>query len=163
MLCERILGNILSENPERVAGKSLDQIDLDWRQCSRRGVRACSRAGLTVGILVPLGQTLRHGDILFEDEESVVAVNVVQSEVLVGEFSNPASLAAAALELGNLHVPVEVAPDMRLVTLPDGPTRGVLERYAADVRVDVQRFAPLRATVLAGSVKLSDSFRVARA
>jgi urease accessory protein UreE len=86
--------------------------------------------------------------------------------VWVAEFADAGSLAAAALELGNLHVPVEVVTDgslpPALVTPPDGPTRGVLDRLAATWRSEVRRFQPLRATVTAAGLCVAETFTVVR-
>jgi urease accessory protein UreE len=78
--------------------------------------------------------------------------------VWVAEFVDAAALAAAALELGNLHVPVEV-DGARLVTVPDGPVRAILDKYAASWRAEVRRFQPLRATVSGAEAQLSATFR----
>jgi urease accessory protein UreE len=100
--------------------------------------------------------------VVFEDGRSFIEVHVLPCEVLVAEFADATSLANAALELGNLHVPVEAA-GLRLITLPDGPTRAVVNRYASTSRLENRRFNPLRATVLGGEVALADKFQVKRA
>lgn len=162
MLCDRVLGNFGSADADRYAGKVRDTIDLSWRDCARRAVRARSRRGRTVGILLPLGSTLRHGDVVFEDDEEFVAVSVSPCDVWVADFADGASIAMAALELGNLHLPVEVPGPAQLVTLPDGPARGVLDRHATTWRQEVRRFAPVRVTVGGSAVKLSGDFRLLR-
>jgi urease accessory protein UreE len=163
MLCDRVLGNLGSADPARYAGKQEDAVDVGWRDCLRRAIRTRSRRGRRLGILLPLGTTLRHGDVLFEDDAHFVTVRVRPCEVWVADFADGVSLATAALELGNLHVPVEVSAPFQLVTPPDGPARGVLDRHAAAWRQEVRRFTPARATVLGGNVKLSEGFRLVRA
>ena len=163
MLCDRILGNVASADPARFAGKEHDVLDVTWRDCARRAVRGTTRGGVAVGVLLPLGQSLRHGDVLFGDDARLVVANVIPVEVWVASFEDPASMAAAALELGNLHVPVEVAEGAALIALPDGPTRGVLDRRAAKWETQLRRFAPLRETVLGSELRLSGTFGVRRA
>jgi urease accessory protein len=163
MLCDRVLANTCREDAPHYAGKSRDVLELTWRDCARRAVRGVTRAGVRVGVLLPLGQSVRHGDVVFEDEASFIEVHVVPCDVLVSEFADAFSLANASLELGNLHVPVEVLAALQLVTLADGPVRTVLGRYAASSRVETRRFAPLRATVTGGEVGLAEGFQIRRA
>ena len=163
MLCDRVLGNVASLPPDQLAGKTIDTLDVTWRDCARRAVRGTTRGGVAVGVLLPLGQSLRHGDVLFEDAARVVVASVIPVEVWVASFEDSASMAAAALELGNLHVPVEVADGPALVALPDGPTRGVFDRRCAKWEVRVRRFAPLRESVLGSELRLASSFGVRRA
>ena len=161
MLCDRVLGNVHDEPPARYAGKAQDILEITWRDCTRRALRARTESGRRIGVLLPLGAALRHGDVLLETEQSVVVVGVTPVEVWVADFPDAASMAAAALELGNFHVPVEIGAGAQLVALPDGPTRGVFDRYAATWRPEVRRFTPLRATVTAGAVRLAERFAVA--
>lgn len=147
MLCDHVLGNVYGERASHYAGKKHDLVALTWRDCTRRAVRARTGSGRQIGVLLPLGATLRHGDVLLETEDRLAVVDVTPCEVWVADFPDAASMASAALELGNLHVPVEVAGVLQLVILPDGPTRGALDRHAGKWRPDVRRFAPLRATV----------------
>lgn len=163
MLCDCILGNVVSLAPDRIAGKAIDTLDVSWRECARRAVRGTTRGGVAVGVLLPLGQSLRHGDVLFADDARLVVASVIPVEAWVASFESPTSMAAAALELGNLHVPVEVAEGPALIALPDGPTRGVFDRRAAKWVTQLRRFAPLRETVLGGELRLSSTFGVRRA
>lgn len=161
MLFDRVLGNVF-DDPARYAGREYDRVPLGWRDCSRRAVRAMSGRGLRVDSLQPLGQSLRHGDVLADDGTVLLVIDVVPCEVIVADFADAASLASAALELGNLHVPVEAPGGLQLATLADGPAHAVLRRYSSESRILQRRFAPLRATVLGSSVGLAPSFRVTR-
>ena len=99
------------------------------------------------------------------DDRRVVTVNLLPCEVWVAEFDDAMLLANAALELGNLHLPVEATANGQLVTPPHGPARGVLDRHAKHWRPEVQRFQPLRATVLGtgGNLRLAESFELKHA
>ena len=155
MLCDRVLGNVYDERASRYAGKKHDPLTLTWRDCTRRAVRARTGSGRQIGVLLPLGATLRHGDVLFETADRLVVVTVTPCEAWVANFPDATSMASAALELGNLHVPVEVAGGLQLVVLPDGPTRGVLDRHAGVWRAEVRRFTPLRATIIGTAVNVA--------
>ena len=40
MLCDRVLGNVHDEPPARYAGKTHDLLEITWRDCTRRALRA---------------------------------------------------------------------------------------------------------------------------
>jgi len=167
MLCDRVLGNVDSDAAGHYTGRARDLLELSWRECARRAVRGRTAGGRRIGVLLPRGEHLRHGDVIADDAaKGLVVVSVLPCEVWVAEFADVGSLAAAALELGNLHVPVEVVTDgslpPALVTPPDGPTRGVLDRLATTWRTEVRRFQPLRATVTAGGLRVAETFTVVR-
>ena len=163
MLCDRILGNVDSDDAGRYAGRPRDALELSWRDCARRAVRGVTADGRRVGVLLAPGNHLRHGDVIADDAAAgLVVVAVTPCEVWVADFPNAAAMAAAALELGNLHVPVEVVAPLSLLTTPDGPTRGVFDRLAAAWRAERRRFQPLRATVNTAGLRMAESFAVVR-
>jgi urease accessory protein len=150
LLCDRVLGNVATLPPNRFDGKSADPLSLTWLDCTRRAIRARSASGRDVGILLPLGVSIAHGDVLHEDDAAYVVVEVQPCELWLVRAASPAALARVALELGNLHAPVEVTPDGELLTPPDGPTEGALRRHGATYTLSHRRFTPLRATVTSG-------------
>src|SRR4051812_38382888 len=115
MLCDRILGNLSDPGGARWLAKRPDPIDVLWHECASRAMRKTSRAGRSFRILLQLGVTLRHGDILAEDATSIAAVHVVPAEVLVARPRNMREMAAVALEIGNLHAPAQASGDELLV------------------------------------------------
>ncbi|HEV7302260.1 MAG TPA: hypothetical protein VGN72_23175 [Tepidisphaeraceae bacterium] len=144
-----------------------DSVDIAWHECAARALRKTTRARREVRILLPLGRSLRDGDVLAaeatgvarEGEQlAVLRVHVPACEVWVTDPVDPDALATVALELGNLHVPVQVS-NGRLIVIADGPTREALDRYGVPFRTERRVFAPLRATVLQG-VKLAPGFEV---
>ena len=163
MLCDTVRGNVFVDDPARYAAKERDEVELSWRDCTRRAVRATSRTGRKIGILLPLGEQARHGDVVYEDDHAVVFVTLRPCEVIVAEFAEAGALARAALELGNLHVPVEATGRLQLITLPNGPAAGVIGRHASASRREVRRFEPLRATVVGNEVRTANGFRVTKA
>jgi urease accessory protein UreE len=157
MLVDRILGNI-ADPRGAFAAAAQDPLELTWRQCTLRALRARSMGGQDLSLLLPPGTYVRHGDVLVEVEARAIVVAVIPCEVWVATFEQPGTLAAAALELGNLHVPVEVQGS-HLITVPGGPVQGVFGRYADSWHVEIRHFQPLRATVVGAAVQLAPALR----
>jgi urease accessory protein len=157
MLFDRILGNISSPD---LAISGTDTVDIEWHECNARALRKNTTVGRSIGILIPIGTTLHDGDVLCTPEDSAdkIVVHIPPTDVWAIWPAGAGAMAHVALELGNLHVPVEVGEDV-LFTIPDGPTREVLDRYGVKYELVSRTFSPLRATVLQG-VKLADDFAI---
>jgi urease accessory protein UreE len=161
ILCDGVLGNVSSLPAARFVGKSADLLSLTWLECTRRASRQKTAGGRQVAVLLPIGSTLSHGDVLYEDEGCYIVVEVRPCELWVVTTLDRAGLARVAVELGNLHVPVEVTSSGELLTPPDGPTKGVLRRHGVAYSHCERRFAPLRVTVKSG-VSVARSLLVVR-
>jgi urease accessory protein UreE len=160
LLCDRVLANLdMPEAALRFAGKARDEVEFGWYDLTRRAIRAPSASGRSIGILLPLGVTLRHGDVVHEDDASFVVVVHRPTEVWRVHAGSAVSLATIALELGNLHVAVEVSEQGELYTPVDGPTEGVLRRAGASYELCERRFVPLRATITSG-LSIAKNFAV---
>ncbi len=140
MLCEQILGNIGTLHPD-----GLDTVDFAWNELARRAFRKRSAGGIEIKILLPLGVSVRDGDVLAErDGKPAIVARVLPCEVIVVKPPTPTALAELALEVGNLHAPAEVTPDGQLLILPDGPVEAVLKRMGIAYSLETRLFSPLR-------------------
>jgi len=111
-------------------------------------------------LVLSIGQYLRHGDILSRDLTSVIAVNVILTKVLVAHPPNAATMAQLALELGNLHLPVEIAAN-EVIMIPDGPAEAILARMEIPFSTDIRRFSPELCSAR-NLVLCSDDFSMSR-
>ena len=162
MLCDRVLGNLDSPAAAPLrAGKAVDYLDVTWADLHRRALRAVTRGGEAIGVLLPLGQQLRHGDVLRVDDRRVVAVNLLPADLLVGRPGTSMRMGLVAVELGNLHFPVEIGDD-EIATLWDGPAEAVFRQFEVAYERVTRRFTPLRSSVL-NNVRLAPSFRIDKA
>src|SRR5690242_18222372 len=120
MLCDHILGNIDADGGWRTVDTpaTIDWLDLTWQQCARRSLRATTRAGVEVKVLLPIGQYPRHGDVLVRSP--LIVANLLPAQVLITRPLLPREMGRLALELGNLHAPVAIAGNV-LLAIPDGP------------------------------------------
>ena len=145
MLIDRVLFNLHRTPP--ADARPADALPVPWQQVHARAIRARSSAGTAVNLLLPLGQHVRDGDVVYEDENRRIVVRIVPADMLVVRPRSLAEMGLLAAELGNLHLPLEVL-DGELLTPADGPAVGVLARYAATWTVEKRVFQPLRAIAL---------------
>ena len=157
MLFDRFLDADLADDQF----ESLDSVEVEWHECNARALRKTTARGENVGLLIPVGATLHDGDLLATSDGFALRIVVPPCEVWVVQSRDAQTLSNVALELGNLHVPVE-ADETGLIVYPDGPTREVLDRYRCSYRKAIRVFSPLRATVLQG-VKLAEGFSIKKA
>src|SRR5437762_3212052 len=85
----------------------LDTVEVEWHECNARALRKTTSRGEDVGLLIPIAASLHDGDLLATSDGFVVRVVVPPCEVWVVEAGDAKSFANVALELGNLHVPVQ--------------------------------------------------------
>lgn len=154
MLVEAPVGNILG-SPDI---DPVDWLDLTWAECRQRALHKQTRSGQDVRILLRLGVVLRHGDILHRDA-STVAVNLEPCTVLIAHPTDPANLAAACYELGNLHAPIQLE-NGRIIVIPDGPIEAVFQSLGIPWETEIRRFEPTQTSP--GYVMVSPQFSLNR-
>jgi len=93
-----------------VATKPDDTVALiyDERQKSRQKIT--TRNGVVLGLFLPRGTILRHGDILLADDGSCIRVEAAPEQLSVIESHDDFQLLRAAYHLGNRHVMLQIAP-----------------------------------------------------
>ena len=159
MWCDRILYNQSRPPNEPAHGKLVDYIDVDWQECTRV-LKKRSRHGEEIRVFLPRDQRLKHGDIVHEDDERIIAVNVLPiAAVIAGPGSIP-SLLTLVLELGNLHWPTQISGSQ--VIFPEHePAMEVLRRLELPWMRDQLRFEPTAISSVL-RVGLSDEIQVSR-
>lgn len=140
MWCETIIRNLGNTPASDASDRAIDWVDLDWNECGRL-LKKQTRGGQSVRVLLSPGQTLRHHDVIFEDERQSIALNVLPCEVVVAQAANMRELAMLALEFGNLHLPVQIENN-QILFIEDGPPMSVLEAMGIRWTRQVRRFEP---------------------
>jgi len=104
MIINETLGNILDKP---VVGKSIDYLDLEWFESTKRIQRKKTRQGEDIAIkFLREGQRLREGDILFENEEKLIVVNILETEAIVISPDSMLEMGTVCYEIGNKHIPL---------------------------------------------------------
>ena len=109
------------------------------RRKSRQKVRIDD--GEEAGVILPWGETLRHGDVLASASGLVVRIVAATEPVLAIRCSHPRELARVAYHLGNRHVAVEVNEGV-LKIAPDHVLRAMVEGLGAHVELVHAPFEP---------------------
>jgi urease accessory protein len=82
------------------------RMPLERRRHSR--VRATLEGGEEVGILLPHGSIMRHGDKLLADDGRIVEVEAAPELLSLVRSADRLALLRAAYHLGNRHVPLQL-------------------------------------------------------
>jgi len=79
----------------------------DERQKSRQKIT--TKTGMVLGLFLPRGTILKHGDILLADDGSCIRVDAAPEQLSVIESHDQFQLLRAAYHLGNRHVMLQIA------------------------------------------------------
>lgn len=119
MVVNKVLGHFQGTD------KTVDRVFLEWFEYGKKRMRKTSEKGREIGICVE--EPLREGDILYEDDTTVLVTDLAECALIRVSVSDPVEMGRLCFEIGNRHIPLAIRPDQ--VTLPyDAPTFGYLKR-----------------------------------
>ncbi len=78
---------------------------------------------------------LTEGDILFEDDKTIIAVSVLHCECIVVKPTNMFEMASTCYEIGNKHLPLFYEDDLLLVPF-ENPLYKLLLAQGYDAKQD---------------------------
>ncbi|ADY55318.1 Urease accessory protein ureE [Syntrophobotulus glycolicus DSM 8271] len=122
-MAEKILGNL---KYSELNGRRLDTVRIDWFEVEKRIWKKTSEHGVEVGLKIRAGLPLQSGDILYEDDRVVMAVEVSECEAIVIVPGDMREMGRACYEIGNQHVPL-FYENGRLAVPYEGPVFALLE------------------------------------
>ncbi|WP_413533141.1 urease accessory protein UreE [Empedobacter brevis] len=112
MIINERIGNIA----QNLIINSVDYLDLNWYETSKRIQRKRTRSGKDVAIkFLKEKQRLYDGDILFIDDESTIVVNVLETKTIVLSPQSILEMSAICHEIGNKHLPLYSQNDLLLM------------------------------------------------
>ncbi|HMO62514.1 MAG TPA: urease accessory protein UreE [Ferruginibacter sp.] len=89
------------------AGKIIDWLQLEWHETRKRILRKQTNGGKEVSIkFLNESPDLTEGDILFEDAQTIIAVEILPCDCLVIAPKNMFEMASVCYEIGNKHLPL---------------------------------------------------------
>jgi urease accessory protein UreE len=158
MLVESAIRN-LQDPRDFPSPVTIDWLDLTWLECRTRFARKCTRSGRELRLLLRIRETLKNNDLLgFWPDGQAVVVNLLCADVLKIPLQSFSNAVAAAFQIGNLHVPMELAADSLLVPF-SSQTEAALAESNICFEAKHMIFQP---THWPPSVQLSPKFQVTR-
>lgn len=103
MIVDKVIGNI---KLKECGNKNIDTVDVEWYEVNKRILKKDSRAGREIGIRLAEVKKLEDGDILYEDDKDIIAVNIPECEVITIRPLNMMDMGRICYEIGNQHVPI---------------------------------------------------------
>ena len=116
-------------------------LSLAYEQRSRSRLRARLEDGREVGILLPRGETLSHGDLLTSEQGEVIRIQAAAEPVSCADTDDPLLLARAAYHLGNRHVALQIEAG-RLRWLHDHVLDAMVQGLGLSVTAEQSPFEP---------------------
>jgi urease accessory protein len=86
--------------------KAIEVLVFEYYEASKHQLRKTTSKGEVIGIRV--ATPLKDGDILYEDESRIIAAVLKPTEVIEVKGKDFRTLAMAAYEMGNRHLPVMI-------------------------------------------------------
>ena len=104
MLVSEKIGNITNIE---VNNRLIDYLPLEWYETNKRILHKRTQSGKEVTLrFLKESQKLTQGDIIYEDNESVIAIDVAPCEAIIIYPATMHEMAAICYEIGNKHLPL---------------------------------------------------------
>lgn len=105
MLCEQILGKLSDMD---TTGKTIETVDIEWHEAFKKIHRKMTSGGKEIGIRLDdsvLSRGLRQDDVIYQDDSTVVAVNIPPCDAIRAKVreDHPRQIAKLCYEVGNTH------------------------------------------------------------
>ena len=136
---EQVELQIVERLNENLPARATLTLPFEQRQKSRLRTRLDS--GEEVGLFLPRGTVLRHGDRLRAADGRVIEVRAAPETVSTARTDEPLRLARAAYHLGNRHVALQLGPGW-LRYLHDHVLDGMVRELGLDVVCEQAPFEP---------------------
>lgn len=145
MLIQQKIGNL---NSYTVNAKTIDWLALHWFETNKRIQRKTTNEGVEIALkFLQENPSLTQGDVLFEDETTIIALEVLPCECLVIAPKNMFEMASVCYEIGNKHLPLFYENDELLIPF-EQPLYKLLTAQGYKVKQQPRKLLqPLKTTV----------------
>ena len=103
MIITKVLGQL---DEKKINPEKLDKVSIDWFDCDKKILRKSSESGLEIGIRLDETRRLMDGDILYEDESRVIAVEIVPVDAITFTGHHSLERVKFSYLVGNRHAPL---------------------------------------------------------
>lgn len=104
MIVNEILGNRTEVPAQQLEQLTEDRVQLDNEQLLKRVQRLTTTSGHEIGLRLANNHELHDGDILHRDDDTLITVEVLPTDVLVIAPTELETMAFVAHSLGNRHL-----------------------------------------------------------
>ncbi len=113
MLIQQKIGNLQDFNTNN---RTIDWLNLEWFEVNKRILTKKTTNSTTLHLKF-LGENPQYteGDVLFENEETIIAVIILACDVIVLKPKNAYEIASLCYEIGNKHLPLFIEGDELLI------------------------------------------------
>ena len=130
MLCEQVLGKLEDLD---VSGKTVEYVDIEWHEAFKKIHKKITDQGREVGIRMDdsiLSRGLFQGDVIYQDEPVIVAVNTPPCEIIEIALAPGHEKMAAKVcyEIGNRHAPLFWGEKDTFITIYNEPMLVMLSK-----------------------------------
>ena len=124
MIIENVLGNIKNFPTE---GKTVDKVILDRERLSKPHQKVRTESGEAFGLSLPHGCVLQSGDVIYADDDRVVAIELEPEDALIIRPEGQMQWARAAYNIGNMHQTAFIQDDC-IVTPYDTILESIMQK-----------------------------------
>src|SRR5438309_387593 len=125
MLVKEKLGKL---NDYEINGRAIDVLPLEWYETGKRIMQKRTTGGQSISMrFMKERPDLNKDDVLYADENSIVIIDIVETDVIVVVPVSILQTAALCYEIGNKHLPLYVEENEFLIPF-DQPLFGWLKR-----------------------------------
>jgi urease accessory protein len=145
MLIQKKTGNLITIN---INNRLIDWLKMEWYETSKRILRKQTQSGNDVALkFLDNNPALTQGDVLYEDDTIIIAVDILPCEVLVIKPGNLFEMASVCYEIGNKHLPLFFEKEELLVPF-EMPLFRLLSTQGYAIKQDKRKLLyPLKTTV----------------
>lgn len=145
MLIQQKFGNL---NTIDINNRNIDWLQLEWYEAGKRILRRQTQAGNDLALKFPdKNPALTQGDVLYEDDTFIIAVEILPCDVLVIQPANIFEMASVCYEIGNKHLPLFFDKEELLVPF-EMPLFRLLSAQGYAIKQDKRKLLhPLKTTV----------------
>ena len=102
MLIQQKIGNLNSHPTNKI----IDWLTLEWFETNKRILHKKTRSGKEITVkFLKENQNLTQEDIIYEDAETIIAIDIHPCEAMVIKPKTMFEMAAVCYEIGNKHLP----------------------------------------------------------
>ncbi|MCL5521501.1 urease accessory protein UreE [Citrobacter cronae] len=100
MIFTKVVGNLYNI---KLSDKKIDWLEIEWEELNKKILRKKTQDGSDISISLEDGVHLHYGDILYEDENTLVAIRTKLERVYVITPKTMREMGKIAFEIGNRH------------------------------------------------------------